>query len=66
MQIKITDEMVGRFLSWALPKDFYPDGYISFDRDKASKSSYFWPIGTNLLTAEQARKMLEHVVQTEN
>lgn len=61
MQTKITDEMVSRFLGWKLPQHFYPDCYITFDREKASNGS--WPIGTNLLTAEQARKMLEHVTQ---
>ena len=46
--------MVDRFLCWELPKDFAPDGGISFDH--SSK-----PIGTNLLTADQARQMFEHV-----
>lgn len=56
----VTDEMVSRFLAWKLPKDFCPDCYIAFDREKASQGS--WPIGTNLLHAEQARAMLEHVI----
>ena len=57
------DEMVNRFLGWKLPKDFCPDAGISF---KPSKPDGFdqpgWcPIGTNLLTAEQARQMLAEV-----
>ena len=60
MKTKVTDEMVSRFLGWKVPQHFYPDCYVSFDREKASQGS--WPTGTNLLTAEQARKMLEHVV----
>lgn len=55
------DAMVSRFLSWNLPNDFYPDGYISFSRDKVTSPSV-WPSGTNLLTAEQARKMFEYVM----
>lgn len=58
------ESMVDRFLSWKLPDDFYPDCYITFDRDKAASfpNGNGWPIGTNLFTAEQVRKMLEHVI----
>lgn len=56
------DGMVNRFLGWKLPQHFYPDCYVSFDREKASQSPHGWPIGTNLLTAEQARKMFEYVM----
>jgi hypothetical protein len=55
-----SDEMVNRFLSWKLPPDFSPDCYIRFDREAAGAGS--WPVGTNLLTAVQARAMLEHVL----
>lgn len=51
----VTDEMVNRFLAWKLPADFNPDGGVS-KRDGAT------PVGTNLLTAVQARAMLEHVL----
>ncbi len=61
----VTDDMVTRFLGWKLPRNFYPDCHISFDREKASQSALSWPTGTNLLTAEQARKMLEHVLGVE-
>lgn len=56
------DGMVNRFLGWKLPQNFYPDCYVSFDREKASQSPHGWPTGTNLLTAEQARKMFEYVM----
>lgn len=59
--------MVNRFLSWRLPQDFYPDAFISFDREKHDTWGGYpnsWPTGTNLLHAEQARAMLEHVIGT--
>ncbi len=52
----VTGDMVGRFLAWRLPKDFAPDGGISFEE------SAWWPSGTNLLHAGQAKEMLEHVI----
>jgi hypothetical protein len=58
----VTDEMVDRFLSWSLPEDFAPDCGISFSPPKTPHPIGYWPIGTNLLTAYQARQMLEHVV----
>lgn len=48
--------MVDRFLGWKLPKDFAPDAGISFNEGA------WWPSGTNLLHAEQAKEMLQHVV----
>jgi hypothetical protein len=63
---QVTDDMVVRFLGWRVPQHFYPDCYISFDREKASQSPNSWPTGTNLLDAYQARKMLEHVLQPRN
>lgn len=60
------EKAVSRFLCWKLPKDFNPDCGISFTRESAYKHPEFGrtlyePIGTNLLTAEQAKAMLEHV-----
>ncbi len=52
----VTRGMVDRFLCWKLPKDFSPDGGISF------KEGAWWPTGTNLLHAGQAKEMLDHVV----
>ena len=49
-------QMVNRFLGWKLPKDFAPDGGISF------KESALWPTGTNLFTATQAEEMFLHVL----
>lgn len=51
--------MVDRFLSWPLPKDFAPDGGVSFT---PLNNPSCWPTGTNLLTAEQARSMIEHML----
>ena len=51
--------MVDRFLAWTLPKDFSPDAGISFD---PPQNPAWHPIGTNLLNADQAKEMLQHVV----
>ncbi len=60
------DKMVNRFLRWKLPKDFGPDGGISFNRvvngSEREYGSMWWPIGTNLLTATQAREMILHML----
>lgn len=60
-QPAVTPEMVNRFLGWRLPAGFNPDCFVSFDRERAEKNSS-WPIGTNLLDAEQAKAMLQHIV----
>ena len=49
------DAMVDRFLCWKLPDDFGPDGGIAY-----TLSPGFTPIGTNLLTATQAKAMFEY------
>lgn len=62
------DEMVNRFLGWKLPKDFHPDAGISFKPSNGipyegdALGNSWWPIGTNLLTADQARQMIEHIL----
>lgn len=60
------DKMVNRFLGWKLPKDFGPDAGISFKPTKPYEGDEFgnswWPVGTNLLTADQARQMFEHAL----
>ena len=61
----VTDEMVSRFLAWKLPQDFGPDNGISFNLGHATPSSPWWPTGTNLLNAQQARAMLQHVLGEE-
>ena len=61
--MKVTDEMVTRFLGWKLPQDFFPDCGISFTPYMVGEPLRpLWPIGTNLLHAGQARAMLEHVL----
>lgn len=67
----VTDEMVDRFLAWRLPEDFHPDAGISFspyfnveyNAKHGKPPQRHQPIGTNLFTADQARRMLEHVLQ---
>ena len=60
------DEMVNRFLGWKLPPDFNPDAGISFKPTKPHEGdalgNSWWPIGTNLLTADQAREMVKHML----
>jgi hypothetical protein len=65
---RVTDEMIARFLSWKLPKDFSPDGGISFQREYRGvdgKTYPHEPVGTNLLDYTQAKAMLEHVLGQE-
>ena len=57
--------MLNRFLSWELPKDFNPDGGISYERNykgadgnEITRVSY----GTNLLTFAQAKNMLDYML----
>jgi DNA repair exonuclease SbcCD ATPase subunit len=62
------DQAVDRFLCWKLPEAFDPDCGISFTRDHDHEHSAYGrgkyePTGTNLLTAEQAKAMLEHVCE---
>ncbi len=57
--MKVTEEMVTRFLHWELPPTFRPDAGISFE---ASDNPLLWPTGTNLLNGPEARAMLEHVL----
>jgi hypothetical protein len=53
------DEMVDRFLTWPLPKSVCSDLC-------ATIKNYVHPrTGTSLLTADEARQMLEHVLNTE-
>ncbi|MDT9046442.1 hypothetical protein RSW36_25160 [Escherichia coli] len=59
--VGVADKMVQRFLGWRLPDDFYPDCFVSFDSTKA-KMNGGWPVGTNLLTAKQAKEMLSYAL----
>ncbi|SPA44648.1 hypothetical protein [Cupriavidus taiwanensis] len=51
--------MVDRFLGWKLPRDFSPDCGISFT---PPTNPEWWPIGTSLFHADQARQMFEYVL----
>ncbi len=58
--------MVDRFLGWRLPKNFRPDGGISFKADYNEGSP--WPMrneptGTNLFDATQAMEMVRCMVE---
>ena len=58
--------MVDRFLSWKLPEHFSPDGGITFKptlNDHLPQPMRHEPIGTNLFTATQATKMVEHMLE---
>jgi hypothetical protein len=59
------DAMVNRFLGWSLPKTFSPDCGISFDGrkpDQWNPNGKGWPVGTNLLNADEAKEMLEYLL----
>lgn len=53
LYLPVTEELVNRFLMWPVPADVYPDGTPGLPGRT----------GTNLLSAPQAQKMLEHVLQ---
>jgi hypothetical protein len=62
--MKVTDEMVNRFLTWPLPKSVDSDVCVTKDYGQRSGIINVSPnrTGTNLLTADEARQMLEHVL----
>ena len=49
-----------RFCAMELPRDFNPDGGISFE--KPQHSNHQWPTGTNLFTVDQTIEMLRHIL----
>lgn len=58
--------MVDRFLGWKLPKDFNPDGGISFE--SMADQRYNPPIlrepsGTNLFGATEATEMVRYMLE---
>lgn len=58
--------MVDRFLCWKLPETFNPDGGVKFEKIANKGTSYehrFEPSGTNLLDAQQATAMVQHMVE---
>lgn len=52
----VTEQMVNRFLNWPLPASVCSDPCASTPNYPHQR------VGTNLLTADEARQMLEHVV----
>ncbi|GAB3099902.1 hypothetical protein [Pseudomaricurvus hydrocarbonicus] len=56
------ENMVTKFLCWKLPKEFAPDCGIEFTPPETGSPEHFWPVGTNLFTADQAREMIEHML----
>lgn len=58
---ELVARMVNRFLGWKIPKEFHPDAGISFTH-RTDYDSPYWPTGTNLFTAEQARTMVRHML----
>lgn len=59
------DDMVNKFLSWKLPRDFNPDAGISFTPPDHPHHELLWPTGTNLLTAVQAKAMIEYILSSQ-
>lgn len=70
----LVKHMVDRFLGWRLPKDFHPDGGISFEKEynvsynanQGLPPSIHEPSGTNLFTAEQAKEMFRFLLENED
>jgi len=61
------DQMVDLFLGWKLPEDFCPDAGITFKRtfnEHLEVPMRHEPIGTNLLTATQAKEMVKYMLST--
>jgi len=57
--------MAQRFLMWKLPEHFAPDNGISFKPPfpEEPMRSRHWPVGTNLLDANQAEAMVRHMIE---
>jgi len=57
----VTSAMVDRFLSWPMPDSVCSDGCVT---QRNYGKAQGWPkrSGTNLLTADEARQMLEYVL----
>jgi hypothetical protein len=57
--------LVNKFIAWKLPADFNPDNGISFEPKGNVGSPHEYarnPVGTNLLSADQARQMIEYLL----
>ena len=56
MEKSLMDELVDRFLAWPLPWSVCADPCASVQGDEHRT-------GTNLLTADEARQMIEHLLE---
>ncbi len=64
MNDAIIKAAVNRFLIWKLPENFNPDAGISFSPSTCGMSyTNYWPIGTNLFTADQAEAMFRYCLE---
>lgn len=71
MNDKQIEYMTNRFLQWKLPKDFHPDGGISFEQEYnreymarlGKPPMKHEPVGTNLFTATQAEAMIRFMIE---
>lgn len=56
--------MVDRFLGWRLPKPWHPDNGISYQRPNYAHApaDHDWPTGTNLFGADEAREMVQYML----
>jgi hypothetical protein len=57
----LMERLVNAFLCWRLPDDFAPDAGISFNPGPTQHMPHCWPVGTNLLTAAQAKAMFQQL-----
>lgn len=66
-EAELIEHMTRRFLAWRLPDDFCPDAGISFkatfNEHLPSGPMRHEPTGTNLLTYQQARAMVCHLLE---
>lgn len=63
MDEELVKHMVDRFLGWKLPEDFNPDAGISFKKPEQPEL-HWWPSGTNLFDANQAKAMVEYMLES--
>ncbi len=56
----VLDKLVDRFLGWKVPETFGPDCGVTFVKPNSVYPESY-PVGTNLLTAVEAKAMFQHV-----
>lgn len=57
---ELVKKIVDRFLAWRFPDDICPDGGLSFTPE--INGHKYEPIGTNLLSEEQAIEMIDDII----